>query len=108
MIRKSLAFFLLAACVGGEAFASDPRPSRRFVVEPNPALAKPRLLGEVEMEALLRSAQGKSREAVLRLLGHPHRVLPLRDGREIWVYQWNEQCTLTFRGGICDSWSRSE
>jgi hypothetical protein len=108
VIRQSLAFLLLAAC-GPGLDASDPPPRDRAIIEPNPTLAIQRPpLPELEMEALLRAARGRSKEGVLKLLGHPHEVHCSRDRREMWVYGWNERCTLYFRHGICEGYGRTE
>jgi hypothetical protein len=77
-------------------------------VEPEDCTPDPRKVGSAitpDGKDLQRldSLKGKSKAAVLRLLGHPARVEFWKDGREVWVYPWPAHADVRFRSNKVES-----
>jgi hypothetical protein len=107
MSRRAIALLLLAITLGLPVclgVASVPRrpPPRPVDVEPDTSKAIPldRWPNDADL-ARLKSAEGKSKAEVIRLLGHPRKVERRPDGTEVWDYPWVAGCRVWIKDGVC-------
>lgn len=87
--------------------SSGPRQSDSEVVidvQPDPTQARQldRWPNDEDL-ARLQYVEGKPKEIILRVLGHPRRVERKPDGEEVWDYPWCAACWVCVRQGVCTS-----
>jgi hypothetical protein len=103
MARTFLAAVLLAAFAGIGDPSAPARPAPPPAEsEPDPSRSVPldRWPNDADLTRL-RSAEGKPKATVLRVLGHPSRVERRPDGAEVWHYPWCASCRVWIRKGVC-------
>jgi hypothetical protein len=104
MGRKCLALMLTLAFVATGDSSTSREPSAEMIVESEPDPSRARELDRWPNDADLAKllfVEGKPKEVVLQVLGHPNRVNRLADGEESWDYPWQAACRIWFRKGKC-------
>ncbi|HKI34303.1 MAG TPA: hypothetical protein VKA46_20790 [Gemmataceae bacterium] len=105
----SIAWALLTSLPPAPAAATTPNPEE---IEPDIRLARGMGREPTQQElALLQGVAGRSRQEVLRLLGHPAWVYhstskdktdeqAIREGLEAWEYAWKGRHVVYFHNGV--------
>ncbi len=104
MMRCGFVSVLLLVTSGSGAEPIAGLPDDRVAIEAEPdttlAIPLPNCPNADDL-ARLQFVEGKPKGVVLRVLGHPCRVVKRANGVEIWDYPWMAACEVWVRNGIC-------
>jgi len=104
MFRRTIAMLLVGMSVGVGVICvlRQPALSAPKDTEPDPTQSKPLdHTPDDEDLARLRSVEGKPKEQVIQVLGHPRKVERQADGTEAWDYDWSAGCRVWIRNDVC-------